>query len=136
VSLPAQEISLTFDDLPNHGNLPPGVTREDVARTFVANLTPAGVEFYGFINAGRGEGNAVENEVLRIWRDGGFPLASHSFTHMDLHGNTVEDFKRNIDDNEAALEKLMAGENWMWFRYPYLREGDTLEKRRAVRAYL
>lgn len=135
-SLSAQEISLTFDDLPNHGNLPPGVTREDVARTFVANLKPAGVEFYGFINAGRAEGDAAQNEVLRIWRDGGFPLASHSFTHMSLHDNTVEDFKRNIDDNEAALEKLMAGQDWKWFRYPYLREGDTVEKRREARAYL
>ena len=136
VGLQAQEISLTFDDLPNHGNLPPGVTRADVARTFVANLKPAGVEFYGFINAGRAEGDAVQNEVLRIWREGGFPLASHSFTHMSLHDNTPEDFKRNIDQNEAALEALMAGENWKWFRYPYLREGDTVEKRREIRAYL
>ena len=136
VSLQAQEIALTFDDLPNHGNLPPGVTRADVARTFVANLKPAGVQFYGFINAGRAEGDAAQNEVLRIWRDGGFPLASHSFTHMSLHDNTVEDFKRNIDDNEAALEKLMAGQDWKWFRYPYLREGDTVEKRREARAYL
>jgi len=55
---------------------------------------------------------------------------------MDLHGNTVENFKRNIDQNEAALEKLMEGQNWKWFRYPYLREGDTLEKRREARAYL
>ena len=136
LSLQAQEISLTFDDLPNHGNLPPGVTRADVARTFVANLKPAGVEFYGFINAGRAEGDAVQNEVLRIWREGGFPLASHSFTHMSLHDNTPEDFKSNIDQNEAALEALMAGENWKWFRYPYLREGDTVEKRREIRAYL
>ena len=136
VGLQAQEISLTFDDLPNHGNLPPGVTRADVARTFVANLKPAGVEFYGFINAGRAEGDAVQNEVLRTWREGGFPLASHSFTHMSLHDNTAEDFKRNIDQNEAALEALMAGENWKWFRYPYLREGDTVEKRREIRAYL
>ena len=26
--------------------------------------------------------------------------------------------------------------DWRWFRYPYLHEGDTLEKRRAVRAFL
>jgi peptidoglycan/xylan/chitin deacetylase (PgdA/CDA1 family) len=136
VGLPAQEISLTFDDLPNHGDLPPGVTRADVARTFVAALKPAGVEFYGFINAGRAEGDAAQNEVLRIWRDAGFPLASHSFTHMDLHRSSVEDFKRNIDQNEATLEQLMEDQNWKWFRYAYLREGDTVEKRREVRAYL
>jgi peptidoglycan/xylan/chitin deacetylase (PgdA/CDA1 family) len=136
VSLPGQEIALTFDDLPNHGNLPPGVTRADVARTFVADLKPAGVEFYGFMNAGRAEGDAAQNEVLRIWRKGGFPLASHSYSHMDLHGNSTEDFKRNIDQNEAALQQLMEGQNWKWFRYPYLREGDTVEKRREIRVYL
>ncbi len=27
-------------------------------------------------------------------------------------------------------------EDWHWFRYPFLREGDTLEKRRSVIAYL
>ena len=26
--------------------------------------------------------------------------------------------------------------DWRWFRYPYLHEGDTLEKRRAIRAFL
>jgi hypothetical protein len=26
--------------------------------------------------------------------------------------------------------------DWHWLRYPFLREGDTIEKRRAVRAYL
>lgn len=135
-ALPAQEISLTFDDLPNHGDLPPGVTRADVARIFVAALTPADVEFYGFMNAGRAEGDAAQNEVLHIWRDAGFPLASHSFSHMDLHRNNVEDFQRDIDQNEAALKQLMAGQDWKWFRHPYLREGDTLEKRREVRAYL
>ena len=134
--LRAQEISLTFDDLPNHGDLPPGVTRADVARTFVAGLKPAGVEFYGFVNAGRAEGEAAQNEVLQTWRKAGFPLASHSYSHMDLHRNSVEDFQRDIDQNEAALRQLMAGQDWKWFRYPYLREGDTLEKRRAVRAYL
>jgi peptidoglycan/xylan/chitin deacetylase (PgdA/CDA1 family) len=30
----------------------------------------------------------------------------------------------------------MGRQNWRWFRYPYLWEGDTLEKRHAVRQYL
>jgi len=30
----------------------------------------------------------------------------------------------------------MGGKDWRWFRYPFLWEGDTLEKRHAVRAYL
>jgi peptidoglycan-N-acetylglucosamine deacetylase len=34
------------------------------------------------------------------------------------------------------LKSLMGRQDWHWFRYPYLWEGDTLEKRRAVRQYL
>jgi peptidoglycan/xylan/chitin deacetylase (PgdA/CDA1 family) len=30
----------------------------------------------------------------------------------------------------------MGKEDWHWLRYPFLREGDTVEKRRAVRAWL
>jgi peptidoglycan/xylan/chitin deacetylase (PgdA/CDA1 family) len=34
------------------------------------------------------------------------------------------------------LELLDGSDRWHWLRYPYLHEGDTLEKRRAVRAQL
>ena len=34
------------------------------------------------------------------------------------------------------LKKLMPGQDWHWFRYPYLHEGETVEKRREVRAWL
>jgi peptidoglycan/xylan/chitin deacetylase (PgdA/CDA1 family) len=35
-----------------------------------------------------------------------------------------------------VLELLSGGEDWRWFRYPFLREGDSVEKRQAVRGYL
>ncbi len=34
------------------------------------------------------------------------------------------------------LKDLMAAEDWRWLRYPFLSEGDTPEKRLAVRAWL
>lgn len=56
---------------------------------------------------------------------------------MDLNANPAEAFEREIEENEPALE-LLAGKDasWHWLRYPFLREGDTVEKRRAIRAYL
>jgi hypothetical protein len=30
----------------------------------------------------------------------------------------------------------MKDADWLWFRYPYLREGDTLEKRHALARFL
>ena len=77
---------------------------------------------------------------MQIWVDGGHPLANHTYTHLDFTKNSVEDFQREILRNEPALELLMPRRSdkhdWRWFRYPYLHEGDTLEKRRAVRAFL
>ena len=34
------------------------------------------------------------------------------------------------------LRRLMGKGDWHWLRYPFLHEGDTVEKRRAVRAWL
>lgn len=137
VVTPAQQIALTFDDLPNHGALPAGMTRADVARSILKTLQKAKApRVYGFINARQLEAKPEDQEVLKLWRAAGFPLANHSYSHMDLHANQAEDFERDVIANETALRSLMGDEDWRWFRYPYLREGDTLEKREAVRAFL
>lgn len=133
----AQKVALTFDDLPLNGDLPPGVTRVQITRDTLALLQarhlPAA---YGFINAKKLEGNSDASEALKMWA-AEEPFGNHTYSHMDLNGNSVETFEREIEQNEPALE-LLAGKNldWHWLRYPYLREGDTVEKRRAVRAYL
>ena len=132
-----QEVAITFDDLPSHGPLPNGTTRADVARSILAALREAKIaEVYGFINAGKLEKDPADIEVLKIWREAGQPLGNHTYTHMSLNENTVATFGENIEKNESTLKMLMGDKNWHWFRYPYLWEGDTLEKRHAVRAYL
>jgi peptidoglycan/xylan/chitin deacetylase (PgdA/CDA1 family) len=137
VSASAQKAAITFDDLPLNGDLPPGVTRVQIAHDTLALLKarhlPAA---YGFINAQKLEGNSDGAEALKIWAEDE-PIGNHTYGHMNLHQNTPEAFEREIDENEPALE-LLAGKDsdWHWLRYPFLHEGDTVEKRRAVRAYL
>lgn len=79
----------TFDDLPAHGALPPGLGRADIARDILRALraghTPP---VYGFVNARALDGGPDNAEVLRLWRAAGHPLANHTFSHMDLHANT------------------------------------------------
>lgn len=74
--------------------------------------------------------------VLKLWADAGFLLGSHTYSHMDITPNTVQAFEEDIAMNEGTLEGFMGGRDWHWFRYPYLNEGDTLEKRHAIRKYL
>src|ERR1700722_9245519 len=132
----AQKLAITFDDLPLNGALPPGVTRADTARDVLAILKKRHVPpVYGFINAKKLEGNADGAEALKLWA-AAEPVGNHTYSHMDLEQNPAEAFEREIEENEPALELLEAKDNWHWFRYPYLHEADTVEKRRAVRAYL
>jgi peptidoglycan/xylan/chitin deacetylase (PgdA/CDA1 family) len=135
---PAQKLAITFDDLPLNGMLPPGVTRTETTKNVLAILKKRHVPpVYGFINAKKLEGNADGAEALKLWATAE-PMGNHTYSHMDLEQNTVEAYEREVEENEPALELLKgdAKNDWHWFRYPYLREGDTVEKRRAVRAYL
>ena len=56
----AQEVALTFDDLPAHAPLPPGVTRAGVAKQIIKALESAHApKSYGFMNAGNPMWSAI-----------------------------------------------------------------------------
>ena len=139
----AQKLAITLDDLPLNGTLPPGVTRVETTKNVLEILKKRHVPpVYGFVNAKKLEGNADGAEALKLWA-AAEPVGNHTYSHMDLEQNTAEAFEREIEENEPVLEllnlELLNGEakdDWHWLRYPYLHEGDTVEKRRAVRAYL
>ena len=133
----AQKLAITIDDLPQNGPLPPGVTRVDITRDTLAVLKKRQVPpVYGFINAKKLEGSVDGAEALKMWA-AAEPFGNHTYTHIDLEANTAEAFEREVEQNEPTLELLAKpGSDWHWLRYPYLHEGDTVEKRRAVREYL
>ena len=137
VTLSAQEVALTFDDLPAHGPVPEGLGRVEIIKSILKDLNAAHApQVYGFINAGKLEQAPADLEVLKLWRAAGFPLGNHTYTHPSLNKVSAKDFEQNIEKNEAELKSLMDGKDWHWLRYPFLDEGDTVEKRREVRAYL
>jgi peptidoglycan-N-acetylglucosamine deacetylase len=132
----AQKLAITMDDLPLNGMLPAGITRVETTRNVLAILKRRHVPpVYGFLNSKRIEGSADGAEALKLWA-AQEPVGNHTYSHMNLEENSAEAFERDIEQNEPVLELLSATDNWHWLRYPYLHEGDTVEKRRAVRAYL
>ncbi|MGB2623319.1 MAG: polysaccharide deacetylase family protein [Candidatus Acidiferrum sp.] len=131
------EIAITVDDLPTHGPMPPGMTRSQIAKNIIAALKAANLPpVYGFVNGDKLDRSWDKANVLKLWADAGFLLGSHTYSHMDITPNTVQAFEEDIAMNEGTLEGFMGGRDWHWFRYPYLNEGDTLEKRHAIRKYL
>jgi peptidoglycan/xylan/chitin deacetylase (PgdA/CDA1 family) len=132
-----QQVAFTFDDLPSHGDLPPGKTRLEIANSFLRTLHDQHMpQVYGFINAANLEKEPDNVAVLKAWRDAGNSLGNHAYSHPSLNDLTPEQFEADIAKNEPTLSKLMAGEDWHWFRYPFLWEGDTLERRHDVRTWL
>lgn len=136
-SLATIKVAITVDDLPTHGQLPTGTTREDVAKKILSIFKKHGVpDAVAYINMGKVE---VKNEsfpVLQMWKDAGYTFGNHTYLHEDINVTSIADYEKAIALNEPGLKKLSGDNNWKTFRYPYLREGETLEKRNAIRKYL
>lgn len=131
------KMALTFDDLPAHSALPPGVSRMDVAGRLLAAFHDAGTgPVYGFINGVQEEREPDSIGVLSLWRAAGHPLGNHTWTHMGLGSNSLADWEADLVRDEPLLEKHMAGQDWHWLRYPYLHEGETPDKHVAARKML
>jgi peptidoglycan/xylan/chitin deacetylase (PgdA/CDA1 family) len=131
------KMALTFDDLPAHSALPPGVSRMDVAGRLLAAFHDAGTgPVYGFVNGVLEEREPDAVGVLSLWRAAGHPLGNHTWTHMSLNSNSLADWEADLVRNEPLLQKHMAGQDWRWVRYPYLNEGETPEKHVAARKVL
>ena len=136
--LQAQEVALTFDDLPRTGELPANITRLEIVHEILKSLQDAHApKVYGFVNAGKVAAVPSDVEVLKGWRAAGFPLGNHGYSHLNLAETSLRRYTRDITADEALLESLVPYESdWHWFRYPYLEEGETLRKKRAVAGFL
>jgi peptidoglycan/xylan/chitin deacetylase (PgdA/CDA1 family) len=132
-----QQISITFDDLPAHNVLPPGETRLQVVTEIIQAVSAAHLPApYGFINGIRTEEEPETKRVLDAWRDAGFPLGNHTWSHMNLNQHSLAEFETDTIKNEPLLQTEMGDADWHWFRFPYLAEGDTQAKRAGIRAFL
>jgi peptidoglycan/xylan/chitin deacetylase (PgdA/CDA1 family) len=76
------------------------------------------------------------SKLLKAWNDAGHLLGNHTYSHRNLNSDdiTAEWFTADIAKGEAVV----AGRSRFrkLFRYPYLKEGETIAKRDAVRAFL
>jgi peptidoglycan-N-acetylglucosamine deacetylase len=133
----AQQIAFTWDDLPAHGGLPPGETRADIGQKLIAAMKDAKLPpIYGFVNGAGTEKEPGSSALLKEWRDAGFPLGNHAWSHMNLNQHSLEDWEADVLKNEPLLKSGMNDADWHWLRYPYLAEGDTPEKTASARQFL
>lgn len=74
--------------------------------------------------------------LLQQWNQAGHLLANHTYHHPHLPSEDVaaQYFIEDIQRGEKVVESFSRFQRL--FRFPYLKEGDTLEKRDAVRSFL
>jgi len=130
------DVAITVDDLPAHGAVPPGVSRTDVARDYLAALKAHKVPaVYGFVNAVALEREPGSGAALDMWRAAGYPLGNHTYTHMNINSGTLEAFEADLEKGEPAIRDRMDKEDWRVLRFPYLSAGDETHHP-GIMAYL
>ena len=135
-SASAQQIAFTWDDLPAHSALPPGETRVEIGHTLIAAMKDAHLPpVYGFVNGAAIVREPASAAMLKDWRDAGFQLGNHTWSHMNLNTNTSVAWEEDLLKNEPVLKQYASGGDWHWLRYPFLAEGST-EKRAEARKFL
>lgn len=109
-----------------------------IAQSILDTLARHGItSAYGFVNGKTVEQNPGSESILWKWLAQGYSLGNHTYSHLSLNKSTPEEFFADLERGEDILEKLDPDpRSWKVFRYPYLFEGNTLDKRRQVRRYL
>lgn len=130
-------VALTFDDVPAAGGLHVDETRVGIITRLIDELRANHLKgVYGFVNGTDISDDTDLQQALRLWLAAGMRIGNHTFTHPALDDTTAAAYIQDIAINEPTLRQYDPKDDWHWFRYPYLEEGNTLEKREAVRGWL
>lgn len=84
--------------------------------------------------AGRNVNTDEKQNLLRAWNDAGHVIANHSFSHHHYPSVSFAEFSADMLRGEAVIRDFPQFRKM--FRFPFLKEGDTVEKRDGMRAFL
>ena len=87
-------------------------------------------------SAGANKTNAKGDYVLTSWNNAGHLIANHTISHPNFNSEktTLESFENELIQNDKLIKKYT---NYSpYFRFPYLKEGNTKEKINGFRAFM
>jgi peptidoglycan-N-acetylglucosamine deacetylase len=83
---------------------------------------------------GRNIDSDTGKSLVREWGNAGHMICNHTYSHWFYPNRSFEEFAQDTLRVEALI-KEMPGFNRL-FRFPALKEGDTIERRDKMRAFL
>lgn len=131
----AQSVAFTFDDGP-HLSDTPRLTAAGRNQALLDALTKHDVKAALFVTATNGADRPAGYALAKAWGDAGHAIGNHTMTHADLHKGsvTLTQYQQELLDCDAIIRTLPGYRKW--FRFTYLREGNTPEKRDGMREFL
>jgi peptidoglycan/xylan/chitin deacetylase (PgdA/CDA1 family)/ketosteroid isomerase-like protein len=130
---------VSVDDLPIPGRRlhADDAARERLTRDLLAVLRKHQVQAMGMVTWGNVGGPAGER-LLDLWLQDGHELGNHSHGHLDYSRTDADAYVADVEKGRAALAGFLEarGRRLRFFRFPYLREGDTEAKLLRMREWL
>ncbi|HKQ63265.1 MAG TPA: SgcJ/EcaC family oxidoreductase [Candidatus Polarisedimenticolaceae bacterium] len=145
VALPAlaadgrRAVLVTVDDLPvAAANLHADpADRERVTAGLLDALARHKIHAVGLVIGGQVK-TPADRALLERWLEAGHELGNHSFSHLDYTRTASDAYIADVERARAELASFLEvhGKTLRFFRFPFLHEGDTPDKLRAMRDYL
>jgi peptidoglycan-N-acetylglucosamine deacetylase len=129
----AKEVAFTFDD-PQVVDYP-GYPAADIDVRLRAALRELNVKTILFV-CGMRVDNDAGRKLLQAWNDDGHVLGNHSYSHPYFHSEklSLRDFESDVLRGENVVRGYSRFQKI--FRFPFFKEGDTVEKRDGMRWWL
>ncbi|PXX43150.1 polysaccharide deacetylase family protein [Undibacterium pigrum] len=131
----AQTVAITIDDGPDLEQTP-RLSPAQRNQAMLNALAKHGVSAALFVTADYAAKEPAGYALAKAWGDAGHAIGNHSMSHPDLHSDKVSlaQYQQEILDCDAIISTLPGYQKW--YRYTYLREGNTPEKRDGMRDFL
>ncbi len=124
-------LALTFDDGPDMADHV-GMKPADRNGAILRQLADAHLKSILFVT--RTDSDSRRNDLIREWGIQGHEIGNHTATHPDFDETSLADYERELLTCENAIQGFPGFTRR--FRFPYLKEGNTVEKRDGFRAFL
>lgn len=140
LSKTSPEIAFTFDDPKNDSDT--GLTWREVNDRMLSTLAKQNVKTILFV-CGKRVDSAAGADLISEWDRAGHLIGSHSYSHLNFNdspdasnanGVTLDQFESDALKNELLI-RTYRNFNRL-FRFPFFKEGDTVEKRDGMRSFL
>ena len=129
-----RQVAITMDDFNWSGNAV-RLSGEERNQAILKTLRERSVRAALFVRTSNID-NDKGKELLKAWDTAGHLIGNHTYSHWDYNDakTTTEAFEQDILRSEALLKDFARFKKY--FRFPYLKEGNTATKRDAARTFL